>query len=256
MDKQQTSREDVYEQYVDASVALFMKYYCDTLYDGVGTSDELSKEDTSDTFPAELDARCRSLIKKTMKRQRFQKSMRYTGKALRYLCSIAVVCLALASFLFISVDAVRVPIINYYIQHSDNNFLEITSNNHSTVDAWNQSLTISDPLKDIVPEEYSLIAQEGDSISNFSAIYKNAQSCSIFISARPLDDVTDIDLQNADNIQNFQIYNCEAIMAKENNTTRLIWIHNDISTTFTLILNGETDLDIVFLADQIIRKLP
>ena len=134
--------------------------------------------------------------------------------------------------------------------------MKIGGNGHSAVDAWNQSLTISDPLKDIVPEEYSLVTQEGDSISNFSAIYKNAHNCSIFISAYPLTGVSDIDMQGAENVQHFQIYNCEAIMAKENNTTRLIWIHKDISTTFTLILNGETDLDIVFLADQIIRKLP
>lgn len=253
MDKQQTSREDVYEQYVDASVALFMKYYCDTLYEDVTEKGSLSENKGGDGFPEELDVRCRSLIKKTVRRQQIREKARYAGKVLRVLCSFAIVCLSLASLLFMTVEAVRVPIINYYIKHSENNFLEIGGYGNSAEEPLEATFDISDPLKNIVPEEYSLVTQEGDSISNLSAIYKNSHNCSIFLSAYPLAGVSDIDMQGAENVQYFQIYNCKAIMAQENNITRLIWIDEEISTTFTLIISNDSGLDAIEIADDFIR---
>lgn len=255
MDNQYANRDDVYEQYVDASVALFMKYYCDTLYEDVTDRNACTEDDTDAAFPAELDARCRTLIKKAVKRQRLRKRARYTGKVLRHICSFVVICMALASFLFVSVEAVRVPIINYYIEHSKNNILEIGGNDPSAEHPLNNEFDISDPLYGLVPDDYVPITQEGDDISNFTTIYENPNNGRIFISGQPLSDVADIDFEDAENIQRFKIYNCKAIMANENNTTRLVWIHEEISTTFTLLIVEDSNLDAVYIADQVIRNI-
>ena len=163
--------------------------------------------------------------------------------------------LFLISFLFITVDAVRVPIINYYIEHNENNFLKVGSKNHSTDDPWSNSFEISDPLNGFIPDDYVPTTQEGDSISNFTTIYRNSHNSSIFISGQPLSDVTDIDLEDADNIQRFQIYNCNAIMVEEENAIRLVWIHEESSTTFTLIIVGDSGVDAVEIADDLLRKI-
>lgn len=255
MENQHTNRDDVYEQYVDASVALFMKYYCDTLYEDVTDREVSAETDADAVFPAGLDARCRTLIKKAVKRQRLRKRARYTGKVLRYVCSFMIVCMALASFLFVTVDAVRVPIINYYIEHSENNILEIGGNDASAENTLNNEFDIFDPLSGLIPDDYVLITHEGDTISNFTTIYRNSQDNSIFISGQPLSDVRDIDLQDADDVTCFQIYNCEAIVAEENGVTRLVWIHEELSATFTLIISSDADLDAIKIANQIIRKI-
>ena len=254
MDNQYANRDDVYEQYVDASVALFMKYYCDTLYEDVTDRNACTEDDTDAAFPAELDARCRTLIKKAVKRQRLRKRVRYTGKVLRSICSFVIVCMALASFLFVTVEAVRVPIINYYIEHSENNNLEIVSNDHSAENVLKDTFDISDPLNGLVPDDYVPITQEGDSISNFTTIYMNSHNNSIFISGQPVSDVRGVDLQDAESVQRFQIYNCESIMAEEDDAVRLIWIDEKNSTIFTLIIVGDPNLDVIFIADQMIRK--
>lgn len=255
MDNQHSNRDDVYEQYVDASVALFMKYYCDTLYEDVTGRDACTEENKDAAFPAELDARCRTLIKKAVKRQRLRKKARYTGKVLRHICSFMIVCMALASVLFVTVEAVRVPIINYYIEHSENNFLEIGGYDNSAGEALEDAFDISDPLKEIIPSEYSLITQEGDAISKFSAIYKDTLNNSIFIASRPFTTIRDIDLQDAENVQWFQIYNCKAVIIEEVNKTRLLWIDEGLSTTFSLIISDNSSVDAVKIADELIRKL-
>ena len=255
MDNQNSNRDDVYEQYVDASVALFMKYYCDTLYEDVTDKNACTEDDTDAAFPAELDARCRTLIKKAVKRQRLRKKARYTGKVLRHICSFVVICMALASFLFVTVEAVRVPIINYYIEHSENNVLEIGSDDTYAEHPLNNEFDISDPLSGLIPDDYVLVTHEGDALYNFTTIYENPNNGRIFISGRPLTNVRDIDLQDAENVQRFQIYNCNAIMAEENNTTRLVWIHEEISTTFTLLITDDSNLDAVYIADQVIRNI-
>ena len=255
MDNQYANRDDVYEQYVDASVALFMKYYCDTLYEDVTDRNACTEDDTDAAFPAELDARCRTLIKKAVKRQRLRKRVRYTGKVLRRVCNFVVICMALASFLFVTVEAVRVPIINYYIEHSKNNILEIGGNDPSVDFSLNNEFYISDPLSGLIPDDYVLITQEGDSFSNFTTIYKNSHNSSIFISGRPLANVRDIDLQGAENIQRFQLYNCYAMMAEEDNATRLVLIHEESSTTITLVIVDDSRLDAVEIADDLLRKI-
>lgn len=254
MDYQETKHEDVYEQYVDASVALFMKYYCDAMYDGVTDGANLGDRDAATSFPAELDTRCRSLIKKTMKRKQLQRRFRNTGKALRYLCSVTVVFLSLMSLLFMTVEAVRIPIINYYIEKIDGNYLEIGASDDSE-EEMTATFDPSDPLAGIIPDAYQLVTQDVVSEFDFLAAYVGSDNSQVFIKAKPLSGTSGVDLEGMDNTQHFQIYNCEAILIEEDNVTRLIWIHEERSATFTLIVSGSSDLDAVFIADQIIRKI-
>ena len=204
MENQKLKHEDVYEQYVDASVALFMKYYCDTLYDGVTDSDDKDEKGTCVAFPDELDTRCRHLIEKAMKRKKAQCRMRYAGKTLRYLCSVAIVFLSLMSLLFMTVEAVRAPIINYYIENIDNNYLEIGVYDDSKNDI-SESFDPADPLAGIIPEEYQLITYDAVSEFDFSAAYEGSDNIQVFIKARPLSGLTGVDLEGTDNVQGGEV---------------------------------------------------
>lgn len=254
MDNQQEKREDVYEAYVDASVALFMQYYCDILDESITKNDDLPGESKCTVFPEDLDTRCRSLIKRTMKRKKIQQGMRSAGKTFRTVCRVAVACLALISLLFVTVEAVRVPIINYYVKHAENSILEVRVNNSSRDDVM-ESFDPADPLAGILTDEYQLVSQNVASEYNFSATYAGTDNSQVYIKARPLSKTLGVDMEGAENIQHFQIYNCEAFLVEENNRTRLIWIDEDKAATFILIVIDSSDLDAVFIADQIIRKI-
>ena len=110
--------QDVYERYVDATVALFMEYYsaerAEDMHNELSGNEKIEVE-----LPAELDNRCRTLIKKEHARRKRKEHMKTAMKGLRFVACFAVIVLALASVLFVSVEAIRVPIINYYIKQND-----------------------------------------------------------------------------------------------------------------------------------------
>ena len=255
MDNRQEKQEDVYEAYVDASVALFMQYYCDILDEGIANIDDLSAEGERIAFPEDLDKRCRSLIKRTVKRKKVRQAMRYAGKAFRSVCRVAVACLALMSLLFVTVEAVRIPIISYFIEHSENSFFEFGTYDSSGEDGTDEIFDLTDPLRGIIPREYQITMQEGLIISNFTVIYSDSNNNSIYLSAQPINSISGVDLDGADSIQEFKLYNCDAVLVTENGTTRMMIIDEEHAATFTFVFNGDTDLDAVEIADDFIRKI-
>lgn len=253
MDNRQEKQEDVYEAYVDASVALFMQYYCDILDEGIANSDDLSAEGKRNAFPEDLDKRCRSLIKRTVKRQKIRQAMRYAGKAFRSVCRVAVACLALMSFLFITVEAVRVPIISYFIAKSDNNFLEIGPSS-SAVDET-KMFDPADPLDGLITDEYILLTQEVSSEFNFSALYEGTDNSQVYVKARPLSTTAGIDMEGVDSVEEFYLYNCATTLVTEGDITRIMIVDEEHSTTFTFIFSGAPDLDALEIADEFLRKI-
>ena len=103
--------QTVYEKYVDATVEFFMECYSGTLSSAI--QEELKDGENQDVvFPKELDKRCQTLIKKECAKQRMKQTAKNVIKGLRYAAIFAVVMLSFTSLLFMTVEAVRIPIIN------------------------------------------------------------------------------------------------------------------------------------------------
>ena len=253
MDNQQQKREDVYEAYVDASVALFMQHYCDMLDEGIAKSDDLVAETANIAFPEDLDKRCRSLIKRAAKRQKIQEGLRIAGKAFRGVCRVAVACLAIMSVLFITVEAVRVPIISYFIAKSDNNFLEIGPSS-SAVDET-KMFDPADPLDGLITDEYILLTQEVSSEFNFSALYEGTDNSQVYVKARPLSTTAGIDMEGADSVEEFYLYNCATTLVTEGADTRIMIVDEEHFATFTFVFCDAFDLDALEIADDFLRKI-
>ena len=251
MDNQHT-KQDVYEAYVDASVALLMQRYCDILDENIAGTDGSSVEVERAAFPKALDDRCRSLIKRSMKRRKFRQAMRCAGKTAFSLCCAVIVSVALLSVLFITVDAVRVPIISYFISKSDNS-LEI-SPSRSMVDET-KSFDPSDPLDGLITDEYILLTQEVSSEFNFSALYEGTDNSQVYVKARPLSTTAGIDMEGVDSVEEFYLYNCATTLVTEGADTRIMIVDEEHSATFTFIFCGASDLDALEIADDFLRKI-
>lgn len=243
---------DVYERYIDAATALFMEYYsCDM---GENIRKEMEAEvNEAFTIPQELDDRCRELIKKecaTRHRNNYWKSV---VKGLRYVAAFAVILLAAASVLFVSVEAIRIPIISYYVEHSEG-YWELSSSDNGAEPETVQ-FDVSDPLAGIVPEEYELVVLDGESLNRLVAIYEKGPGSEIFFSAEDSNGSLQIDSEGAQISQTYQLCGKDIILVVEDAEVRLAWIDEALSTTFTLIatdMSSETLLDI---AEQLISIL-
>ena len=254
MDNQHT-KQDVYEAYVDASVALLMQRYCDILDENIAGTDGSSAEGESAAFPKALDDRCRSLIKRTMKRRKFRQAMRYAGKTAFSLCCAVIVSLALLSVLFVTVEAVRLPLINLWITHSPNNYLEINGTHTGEEVFIEEAFDPADPLRYMLPPEYQLTMQNGATLTDFTALYADPNENTIYIHSCSIQAVSGIDMEGVDSIQEFHIFNCDAILVTEGETTRMMITDEENGAIYTLIVNGNPDLDAVDLANEFLLSI-
>ena len=251
MDNQKIN-QDVYDRYVDASVALFMEYYCAALSDDIHRKmDQMQAADFA--FPESLDIRCKRAIKKEYairKRKQFVKS---AAKGLRYMAIFAVALLALSSALFISVEAVRVPIINYYISQNDE-YLEITSQKPSASDIIDK-INTEDPLVGILPDDYELTMLKNMLPEQIIALYKKTDGNSVYFSIASSVTIVRVDTENAQIVESIQICGCDGMLVVKDGETTVAW--GDKNTEKTLILTSSelTKAELVKVAEQFMQSI-
>lgn len=247
-----TIDNDVYERYVDATVALFMEYY------SVISLPESIQEEFVDInnefiFPTELDNRCRLLIKRECARYRLKRNIKNIGKGFQYIAACAVVMLSLCSLLFMTVEAVRIPIINYYIENFDGHW-EISGQEIADSPPNEDTIDMQNPLHGLIPEEYQLTVLEGDSLTDLNAIYENAAGKRVYLLGMPGDSWVAVDSENADLSQKCQINGCDAILVVKDGVN-LTWIHKESSIMLSLFSDGLTENEVISIAEQLIEKI-
>ena len=251
MDKRKID-QDVYEKYVDASVALFMEYYCATLSEDI--HQEIDKMKTENVeFPDALDARCRATIKKECTTRKRKQCLKSCVKGLRYVASVAIVLLALASVLFVSVEAIRVPIINYYVTRSEK-YVEFTARQPEGSERI-ENINVEDPLAGILPEEYKLISVDAILSDRIMAIYKDSDNNSIYFSMNASDTVVRVDTEEAQIAKEVPIYGCEGILIVKDRQINVIWGDKDNEITFMLTSSAFTETELINLAEQFMQTL-
>lgn len=245
-------RNDVGERYLDATAAMFMEYYAIIL------AHDLQKEfesfgDNDVIFPDELDKRCRAMIKKEYASQKRKKYINSIMRSLRYVACCAVVLLALASILFVSVEAIRIPVINFYISQGGE-YLKIGDSSEITADPviaidWN------DPLVKFIPEGYSLSMCDGDHSTQLVAIYENSAADSIFFTIDPASDIKKIDSEDAQAIKECFVAGNEAIIIIKNGVMTLVWKHEVIGKTFSITATSLSEMEIIDIAEGVMQGI-
>lgn len=243
----------VYERYMDATVALFMEHYSNDLADDI--REELEAFNGENTpFPQELDAKCRELIRKECARQRRKELHKVIMKSLRYAAIFAVSVLSLFSLLFVSVEAFRLPIINFYIEHSNGHW-NISTKEEGNTEPPSDLIDPADPLSGLLPEGYTLERIEGDSLSDMTAVYTNADGAMVFLSAYPAEGETELDSEDAQTSQKCEIQGYSAVIVEEDDAFRIVWIHESRKAVFSLIANSLRYSDAISIVEDFIFKL-
>lgn len=252
MDKEKIDLE-VYDKCVDASVALFMQYYCAAVSEDIH-KEILEMQAEEKVFPETLDTRCRTAIKKEnsiRKRRQYRKAL---TRVLCYVAAFAVVLLALTSILFLSVEAVRVPIINYYISRSDV-YLEIGPSDAGYVDSAEQ-IDFSNPLNGLLPAEYSLTSLEVNPLGEVLAIYENRDNGKVFLAMDKLNSTKRIDVEGAQTIQEFQCLGHDVVLIENENVITVAWGNDTLDKTFLLRTSEFSADEVISIVSAFIEKLP
>ena len=166
----------------------------------------------------------------------------------------AVALLSLASILFVTVDAIRIPIINYFLEKYDA-YWSITTIAQDQPQPAEPAIDWTDPLGGLLSEEYKIVLQEGDSCRNAAAIYENADGEEIFFSANSLRSTIQIDSEDCDYSKELLICGYDAVLIAEDPYITLVWLHNSLDTTFTIVAEGLTESQVIGIAEQITSRI-
>ena len=252
MDKNFINQEK-YERYVDATVDLVMDCYSDVLTENIHKEvDELESMEIE--FPQHLHDQCITRIEAEKKKSKQRQRKKQVLRIFRMAAVFAVALLSLASILFVTVDAIRIPIINYFLEKYDA-YWSITTIAQYQPQPAEPAIDWTDPLGGLLPETYERVLQEGDSYDNVAVIYENADSKEIFFSAAPCLSTIGIDSEGIDYSKEFLICGHDAILVSEDTYITLVLVNNSLDVIFTLVTDGLTETEVISIAKGFIAKI-
>ena len=237
----------VSEKYVDTATTRMLEYY------SANHANPLSvlPEDGID-FPKELDARCRADIRSALAKYRRKKCMRKTMRIFGSIACAFLVTLSLASVLILSVDALRVPVLNYFFNKTDQ-YTQITGDTDAT-QLPPVAFSLEDPLDGLISEEYVLSLSDVSPVSAL-AIYDTADGKVMLVSIAHLGSVTRLDSEGAQVYREFMFHGNPAVLIIENERVTVAWIREDLGLTCNIMATGLTEDQVISLAEQLNARL-
>ena len=236
-----------YEKYVDASVALFMEHYSAALTEQVKQN---IKTFDAVPVPEELDQKCRKLIRKECAKRKSKQFFKSLGKGLSYAAVLLIVLLSMSSALFMTVEAVRIPIINFYIEHGDGYWI-ITGddgNNNDDVDNHGDiDFDEGDPLKGLIPGDY-VLKRYYELNNGATAMYVNSVGHTVVLMQVTSSSQLVVDTENAEYTKELRINDCNAVLVKAEKMS-LVWLEPQQSVMYTLVADSLDEEELITIAE-------
>lgn len=233
------NREELMEQYEDAAFALLMNDYAEQ--EGTRLLQEF--ETVQPEMPAALDVRCCDLIHRTYEKQRRKDRVKRTLGTLTRVVTVLLVVVSLCTALVFSVDAIRVPIINFFIEHQDG-FMGLSGDGNDDRDSF-----ASSTLESFMPVGYV----HSRSPSPHVVIYQNAEGHTIRFSIHSLEGTLAVDNEDA-TVEEISLAGYSGLFIRKGTSLKLIWYDEEQLLVYILTAS---DLDVTtlwHLAEQIAQQ--
>lgn len=226
-------REKLQERYDDAAFALMMDECAEA--DGEAFLAEFraaAEAGNLPEIPADLDRRFRDTIKREFAaRERKVRFRQFKRAAARVAVAVFAV-IGILSTLIMSVDAWRVPILNYIIE-KDGKFF--------TIDSDQDSKTAFEEINACMPDGYEVISREenGDMIS---IAFQNAEGDFALFESIPTEDGFRFDAEDVEN-RGVTVLGCDGVLIAKNGF-RIMWLDGKGATVYSIYATriGEEEL--------------
>lgn len=215
--------ETTREKLEDAAVSVFMDQYAKALDAGINKQME---ECADHEFPEELDKRCRALIEREYVKAKREKHRKSVLRVLRSAAIVAVVMLSMCSVLFVTVEAFRMPIMNFFVEKTDRYWeLSAKPNEDWVFEGFNEE----NPLDGIIPDDFELENVSGSlEAGDLAAKYVNNTKATIFFFIDRSMGKLQIDGEDAF-ISECKVSGHDAKLYVEGSFVRLAWLDENIS---------------------------
>lgn len=188
-----------------------------------------------------------------MKKQRYKRIARKAG---RFTCAAAltvVMLFGVVGILFTTVEAVRAPIIRFFIAQKEGH-LEITNSGKET-DTRTLTNTadfaeMNARLAKLLPEGYVQTDENVSSMGNTMATYVNSEGGRIVFSIKPQQRTFHFDTEETASTEKMKIGTYDAILVAKNGY-RLIWFDAANNVLYQLITDALSKDEIISIADEL-----
>ncbi len=221
-------RDDFLQELFDAaaqgkSEALWKAYQAEL---EVGTAPEM---------PEELDAKCRELIRASQKKPKRIQFREIIGRGLEYAAIAVLVLLVLSSPLVMTVDAIKIPVMNFFVDKGGRYSSVLFGVDKQTI----EETTILDKLLDVrLPEGYEVELIEYE-INGFTNLQCKKLEDVLQVSVIPSDGEIDVDSEDA-KVLSTQIYDWPAVFVQKKGF-RVMWFNDDLDYVFDIRATNLTE---------------
>lgn len=245
-----------FASYEDAAAALFMDLYAQSIR--LPDAEALQSENS-----AQFQSRCSKLFRKYQNHQNGRKLIKGTGRFLKGVAVLVIAALSLSSALFMTVEAVREPIVRFYTKQQDGH-MEISVNKDALdytspyQDAPIKSFNEQDPLGFLLPDDYYLDRIDGSMDAPlYSATYfDKTKDNYIAFSVTASNSYHSIDTDDC-KVTEFEISGNMAVMSEdiENGCIVLVWYNAYLDKFLELTATDFTGEELILMAEALNNAL-
>lgn len=241
------AHEKLMDQYDDAAFALLMDRSAEE--EGAELLRAFREASAADALPEYtdgLDRRCRDSIEREFGRQtrrvRFRRFRRFARSAARA-AVLVFAMIGLMGTLILSVEAWRVPVINYFID-SDSAFFMIDDNTSD-----NNTLEV---ISDCMPDGYLAVTQNMDG-DNKSIAYQNKEGDFVLFEILSVADRIQFDAEEAVQ-RKVSVLGCDGILILKNGV-RILWANGDGAAVYSIYATNIAEEELLEIAVKITSRL-
>ena len=225
-------KQKLLEQYDDAAFALLMDEYAEE--EGARLMAEFEAAQAAGQvpqMPAELDEQCRRMIRRDRAKKRGKQAARSFRKVAVKAAVAVLVFIGLITTVVMSVDALRVPVLNFILtKYEEYSSIDINNHQDITIPETNPFL-----LGGLLPDDFYLVNEHNDGDSAYSS-YKNSNGNTVQFLISHADGVHNIDTEGAETAA-IDLGSYEALMI-EKNGYRIVWYDDSIGILYDIRTNG------------------
>ena len=228
------------EQYEEAAMMLLMDEYAEA--DGarlLEAFEDAEKQGQTPVLSPNLDDRCRKQIKTFFDRQartaRIRKSISGLVKAAAY----GIVLLGLSATLVLSVDALRVPVLNFILEQKEK--CSILRFDDQTHPPESHASVLSTGIAHLIPADYTLILETAEDSGTIHLFYQNSRQETFSVDITPASGQLLVDTEGTEQ-QEVSVNGHEAVFFSGDGY-RILWTDAEAQLIY-MVYAENMDLDI------------
>lgn len=224
-------REKLLEEYEEITMELLMDEYAEAEGEALWKEFQASEEKGEvPDIPDDLDQKCKDMIRtasaKINRRVWFAHSLRTLGKV----AVITLVFFGLSTTLVLSVDALRVPVLNFFLRDSER--YTVVAMDERNQEIQKEFEDIQNGIGFLIPEGYNLVTEDISEHGSLHLVYQDGDDGIISLSVVPGSGLHIMDTEDADS-QKMKINGMDALFI-EKDGNYIVWVNPENELSYNL----------------------